>query len=499
MENLTEKLLGKDSLQNLGKSVSQFFSSLTEKKKESGSRTIIMTRQQAVTAVVVCILSFLVMLIYGYITYQDHLTINNTAPELVNLKQYDITFNEGTHDVVSIPELLNVQEETLAELEKNRETATEQGKYYNLFLRYLYLPSINIRKTPYTDNINPTLMGQKYLEKDPFQDIYLIQQWSDFFKNVGEGAEYNEVKSISIGDISDIDEEHFIIPLEVTFLSPDKRSFLLLVNKLSTTSSSNNISLLNEFFFYLIKQIKTDKKAEISQLQEQYTSLFTPEVLQNEDLLIGYHLYQWIKFGETNILIDDELIKATIRENTLCDNTRPDSECFYSFREKYRDLPYFAYTLGVPQETNKTVRFEKFLKELTPIISIKDFSFEKVKQADSLNTTTQYQGSVSFNVYGKNMSTEEVKEIASKLGTLCFGATETASEISPESALERVNANILQLGSNLQFSDIINDLEELNQLFSTTQTEYDALTNYKKTIKLFELFRMLKDANLCVI
>jgi hypothetical protein len=386
-------------------------------------------------------------------------------------------------------------------LEKNKQLADDQGKYYNLFLRYLYLPSINIWKTPYTNEIDPTIMGQRYLDEDSFQDIYLIQQWSDFFKNIGEGAEYNEVNSITLGDISDIDAEHFIIPITLSFTSPDKRSFLLLVNKLSMTSNTNNISLLNEFFFYLINNIKKQKKAEILQLQEQYVTLFAGNEELSEDIAIGYHLYQRIKNGTENILIDDALINDTIRENILCDESRQDRECFYAFREKYRDLPYLAYTIGRPEVTNKTVLLENFLKNLPPIIAIKNFSFEKIKTPTVSTTSTAqvYQGSITLNAYGKSMSAEEVTEIATTLGTLCFGNQDTSLLISPEIALERVNASILQLGSNLQFSNIINDLEELSHVFSTTQTTYGTLTNYQKSIKLFEIFRMLRDANLCKI
>jgi hypothetical protein len=401
--------------------------------------------------------------------------------------------------VSTVTDLLLKEEEIATDLEKNKQLADEQGKYYNLFLRYLYLPSINIWKTPYTNQIDPTIMGQKYLDENPFQDIYLIQQWSDFFKNIGEGAEYNEVTSISIGDISDIDTQHFIIPITLSFTSPDKRSFLLLVNKLSMTSNTNNISLLNEFFFYLTNNIKGLKKAEIQQLQTQYATLFSGNETLNEDIVIGYHLYQRIKHEAENILIDDALITKTIRENILCDESRQDRECFYAFREKYRNLPYLAYTIGRTEVPNKTALLENFLRSLPPIIAIKNFSFEKIQTPTITTSTTTpaYQGSITLNAYGRSMTSEEVTEIATTLGTLCFGNQETPPQISLETALERVNMSILQLGSNLQFSNIINDLEELNQVFSTTQTTYDTLTNYQKTIKLFEIFRMLRDANLC--
>jgi hypothetical protein len=71
------------------------------------------------------------------------------------------------------------------------------------------------------------------------------------------------------------DSNYFYTPISVTFKSPNKRSFLLLVNKLSTTSNTNNIALVNEFFFYLLMNIKEHKQAEISRLMEEYRERFS--------------------------------------------------------------------------------------------------------------------------------------------------------------------------------------------------------------------------------
>jgi hypothetical protein len=289
--------------------------------------------------------------------------------------------------------------------------------------------------------------------------------------------------------------------VQVHFITPDKRSFLLLVNKLSTTSSANNISLLNEFFFYLIKNIKEQKTAEIDQLRQTYSDLFSSLETIDDDTIIGYHLYQWIKKDTENILIDDEIIMTTIRENTLCDSAIQDTECFYKFREKYRDLPYLAYTIGILKEPNKIQLFENFLKDLSPIITVTHFSFEKVTNREVFSDMNQfYQGTLSFNAYGRSMTSEEVNEISTTLGKLCFGQKEGETiPLSVDRALERVDQSILQLGSSLQLSNVINDLEELQLLFTAIQEEYGELSNYQKTIKLFETFRMLKDATLCSV
>jgi hypothetical protein len=76
--------------------------------------------------------------------------------------------------------------------------------------------------------------------------------------------------------------EYFYTPITIEFSSPNKRSFLLFVNKLSTTSNQNNISLLNEFFFYLLKAIRDEKVSVINQLMQDYREEFS--ISSNWDL-----------------------------------------------------------------------------------------------------------------------------------------------------------------------------------------------------------------------
>jgi hypothetical protein len=104
--------------------------------------------------------------------------------------------------------------------------------------------------------------------------------------------------------------EYFYTPITISFSSPNKRSFLLFVNKLSTTSNQNNISLLNEFFFYLLNSIKKNKTPEIDTLMQKYWDVFSSssnrtfstdfskmseeEKDNYRDRVIGYDLYHWV-------------------------------------------------------------------------------------------------------------------------------------------------------------------------------------------------------------
>ncbi|MBR4633877.1 hypothetical protein IKO50_02755 [bacterium] len=84
----------------------------------------------------------------------------------------------------------------------------------------------------------------------------------------------------------------------------------MFVNKLSTTSNQNNIALLNEFFFYLLRSIREGKSDIIDQLMQKYLEEFSSssnreygtdlsEMTEQElsiyrDKVIGYNLYHWI-------------------------------------------------------------------------------------------------------------------------------------------------------------------------------------------------------------
>jgi len=60
---------------------------------------------------------------------------------------------------------------------------------------------------------------------------------------------------VIVGDMKD-NGDFFSIPVNVSFVAPSKRAFVLLVDKLSISSQESNISLINEFFFHLWDSIK---------------------------------------------------------------------------------------------------------------------------------------------------------------------------------------------------------------------------------------------------
>lgn len=217
---------------------------------------------------------------------------------------------------------------------------------------------------------------------------------------------------MQIGDFVEDEQGFFSMPITVSFQANSKRAFLLLSDKLSIMSNKENISLINEFFYYLWNEIKQDKEEAIKNLEEEYTEEFGTGEIINQDKVIGYHLYNWIFNDGKNTLIDDTIIDRTIKSIISCSN-ETDEVCYYKFRERYRNIPSFGYLIGTDFGSNGAENLKKFVQQLTPIFSIKTFEFDKIKAPTLSNVSnSNYKGTVTIIVYGRSASAEEVKEIA---------------------------------------------------------------------------------------
>lgn len=79
---------------------------------------------------------------------------------------------------------------------------------------------------------------------------------------------------MKIGEFVEDETGFFSMPITVSFSANSKRAFLLLVDKLSMTSNKENVSLINEFFYYLRAEIKKEKAKEIQTLAGTYETIF---------------------------------------------------------------------------------------------------------------------------------------------------------------------------------------------------------------------------------
>jgi len=134
--------------------------------------------------------------------------------------------------------------------------------------------------------------------------------------------------------------------------------------------------------------------------------------------------------------------------------------------------------------------------QLPPIFSIKEFEFDKIKSptlSDASNS--KYQGKVTIMVYGRSATTQEVDQIAQVLGKKCLGETKP---LTTQDGINLIQTAIMKLSDVNKIDKSYGDnLRELKGIIDQLNTDFPTLSNYKKTIKLFELYRMLSDSGLC--
>lgn len=485
-----------------------------------------LTRKDAIVSMVVAVLIIAWAVLYWKKVYDNYNNMNNDTESLKNLQTYNVNIQNDKRfpsysgeNATTISSMISIYDNIQEEIEAYETFEIDQKDYYEVLLKNLYLPSINVWKDPYTKNFDLTVLWQKYLDVDEFQDETLMQTWSDFILYMWNDADYNEIENITIWDkvVLEDNPNYFYIPISVDFVSPNKRSFLLLVNKLSITSNQNNISLLNEFFYYLLKTIKSSKKSAIDKLMQEYRSEFSSstdpqwsgsisDLTWNQekkymDMVIGYNLYHRVKgdgkVPDSKLLLDDSIIVQTIKQAASCDvsGKETNQDCFYDFRDKYRSIPYLAYGIGMEKQANRTSWLLNFLRDLSPAIAITHFEFERYSSSDFLDNEEKYKGRVSFNAYWRNVTLAELDEAASLLWILCFWK-DANKKISADEALTRINEYVVSLWEARKFSNV--SVWELKGLLENIKNEYEGLSNYDKMIKLFEIWRMLNDADLCI-
>lgn len=450
----------------------------------------------------IAVITFGIAIYFGIQLYSDIAYLKGKTPELMNLKSYDLRNlqdNVLTQPIVKTSDTLKdlIDENTLMqnEISKYSDYLSALQVPYTYLLQYIYLPSLNVWKEKYTDKIDVNLIWLKFLQQNPFNDITLLQKRWDFFKNLWDNNESNEVLDMKIGDITENNSGFFSMPITVSFMANSKRAFLLLSDKLSMTSNKENVSLIDEFFYYLRNEIKKSKDKEIKALESDYATIFGSGQDMHQDKIIGYHLYNRIFKGGKNTLIDDTVIDKTIKSVISCNN-ESDEICYYKFRERYRNIPSFGYLIWTDFGSNGAENLKKFIQQLPPVFSIKEFEFDKIKSPTLSDVSNSaYQGKVTIVVYGRSATAQEVDEIAQALWQKCLGEKKP---LTTQDGLNMIQSAIVKLSEISTMDKSYGDnLRELKWIIEQLDKDYSSLNNYKKTIKLFELYRMLSDSGLC--
>lgn len=188
----------------------------------------------------------------------------------------------------------------------------------------------------------------------------------------------------------------------------------------------------------------------------------------------------------------ETVLEETIKKAAGCKQIG--DECYFLFREKFRSLPYLAYTLA-DKGIDKVAALKKFLTNLPPLIKIKEFTFDKSNRVNLFDQREQFQGKMSIEIYGKAIPESDVTQVGAILGTKCFT---DKHPLSVGDAIMQVQNDITELGN----IDSINakkakELQELAIILQNIGNEYAQMTNYNKIVKIFESYRMLQDAGIC--
>lgn len=426
-------------------------------------------------------------------------SLNTKSPSLNLLTNYDIASIANNPNATNymptrktIEDIVNTNKELDLETERYDMYLKNLQWPYQYFVRNILLPPLNIWKNVYTNEINTSLIWPKFLEKNPYNQINLINRRSDFFKDVWDISQFNDIDDIAIGKISE-SSGYFNIPVSLSFTSPSKRSFLLLIEKLSTTSNKNNLSLINEFTFNL-RQVLKEKKKDV------FDNFAYPEKFKDDnniDEKIWYIMYSRL-FDETYNkweFLSNDLIDKVISKTANC-NKQWSQQCYFLFREKYRTLPYLAYTISM-EGVDKVQAVKTFFQSMPPLIKINDFTFDISKKQSNIWVGQVYEWKIDISILGNAVSDDDVTQISKVLGKSCF---QEDTELSADVALTKLDTYMASI-SNLtsEFATKWQELNDLKRLITDIQTDYPTLSNYDKIIKVFEIWRMLSDSSICSI
>ncbi len=452
-------------------------------------------KQNSQRSIFLITLILAVIAIYrGISLYQTINSLNKNPQSLEQINQHNLLKLKSNpltrNDLASSSTIYDL-------IENNQDSKNEITRYenykesllfpYEYFLQHILLPKLNIWKDPFTNKLSTDILWRKFLEENPYNDINLLQKWSDFFSTTNQN-EINQIRDIKIWDIQEYDNWIFWINIAFSFVSPSQNALLFLVDKITNTSDQENLNLLWEFFFHLRQQIKIDKKELIEEIMENSEE-------KDIDKTIWHTLYKEIFEEDTLKLIDNTTINRAISNIMSCENDN-DNVCFYKFRDKYKEISELTYTVWLEKNQNKTEDLKKFIKNLAPIMTIQDFVYTRVGDSGIIKQhSTRYEWKISLEIYWQNISIEEKEEIAKTLWNMCLLEDK---EINTEIALNIID-ELIRKQSNVidENQNKTNNIWDLRLIIENIASEFDSLSNYKKTIRLFEIYRMLNENWLC--
>jgi len=145
------------------------------------------------------------LIFIGLAFYRNH-ALNQRLTQLEQLKNYQLNTFKNDELMADLKDELPTNFNEMIELYTTTKTTKERVEaelnfkksVYSDFLRNFLLPSLNIWKDPYTEQIDLSILGKKYLQKNPYQDISLLSQWSSIIRESGKDIGTNEVVNMQI-------------------------------------------------------------------------------------------------------------------------------------------------------------------------------------------------------------------------------------------------------------------------------------------------------------
>ena len=161
-------------------------------------------------------------------------------------------------------------------------------------------------------------------------------------------------------------------------------------------------------------------------------------------------------------------------------------------------MPSLAYSIWLDSdwtwEITKTEQLKTFFRNLPQIIKVVSFTYDWQETTDMINYTQKsYKWTINFRIYWDWLSNEEVLEMQKLLWEKCLGLN-----LTPEAALSQIKTKLTNMWNDINidsYSTLM--LMELESLVSDISNSFDGLSNYKKVVKTFEIYRMLNEWNLC--
>ena len=121
----------------------------------------------------------------------------------------------------------NIQDDTAIYVNYNQSLQVA----YTYFLQSLYLPSQFIWEDSFAETIDESLVGDAYLQANPFSDIQLIQNRTRYTRSISDGIKTIQLNDVRISDAKEVGE-YYQVPITLSFTAPNKRLFLMLVQRL---------------------------------------------------------------------------------------------------------------------------------------------------------------------------------------------------------------------------------------------------------------------------